>query len=204
MRIGKHFTLRRVFILGLGILFLALIFMIYLVNSYQITIKSEAERLLTVAHGPEVQATIENFELRWFSLDAHEDPSIQAKLATGPYLDYWRYARHGKAIYDEPWWITKQAMVTSFRTFEYTPEHFKTIARVTRLFDEVTPQGEFKRSLPPNESCGVYVFVREDDVWKLATYFDMSVPQDIDRDWRDAPAWSKQLIGDLPRDMCDG
>jgi hypothetical protein len=71
------------------------------------------------------------------------------------------------------------------------------------LFDEVTPQGEFKRSLPPAKSCGVYVFVREDDVWKLATYFDMSVPQDIDRDWRDAPAWSKQLIGDLPRDMCD-
>ncbi len=165
---------------------------------------AQAEQFLIETHRADVQSVIENYQTRWLSLDAHKDPSIQAQLATGPYLESWGYARMGKTINDEPFWlITKSAVAKSLHILEYGPERFVAVARVIKLNDKIKPSGEFIESMPAYESCGVYVFIREEAVWKLATYFDMSVPQDIDRDWRDAPAWSKQLIGDLPRNMCD-
>lgn len=163
-----------------------------------------ARRLLTETYGAEVQAVIENFERRWLSLESHKDPSIQSELATGPDLDYWGYARKGKALYDEPFWlITKSAVVKRLQVLEYSPEQIKAVARVIKLSDKITPREEFIESMPPYESCGVYVFVHKDNVWKLATYFDMTVSRDIERDWAREPDWSKQLIGDLPHDACE-
>jgi hypothetical protein len=166
---------------------------------------AEAESNLATAYGVEVQGTIENFESKWLSLDAHKDPDIQSRLATGPYLDYWGYMRMGKAIYDEPLWlIAKSATVRSFRVLEYTPDRFKVVAWTIRHFDEVTPQGEFKRSLPPDESCRVYVFAHANNTWQLVSLFDMTNPNDVERDWANEPEWSKQLIGSPPpRYACD-
>lgn len=159
---------------------------------------------LTTSYGTETQAAIENFYLQWFSLDAIKDPSIQARVATGRHLDYWGNARMGQAIYDEPFWlITKSVVIDGLQVLDHTPERFKAIAHVTRLEDKIKPHGEIVESTFTHKSCGVYVFVREVGVWKLATYFDMSISRDVERDWRDAPDWSKQLIGDLPRNACD-
>ena len=144
---------------------------------------SQDERFLTATYGTEVQATIENFKLRWLSLDSRKDPSVQAELATGPFLDYWGNARTGKAIYDEPFWlITTSAVVKYLRVLEYSPERFKAIARVSTLYDSITPEGKLIESKLPYEVCSVYVFIREGNAWKMATAFGMTVPQHVERD----------------------
>lgn len=170
----------------------------------QMKATEEAKKNLTITYGEEVQSIIENFQVKWQSLDAHKDPSIQANLATGPYLDYWGYTRMGKAIYDEPFWlITRSADIRNLQVLEYGSEKIKAIARVIKLSDKMTPAEKLIQTNLSSESCSVYVFVREDSFWKLAAGFDMTRPQDVESDWTREPDWSKQLIGDLPRDVCD-
>ena len=156
---------------------------------------AEVERSLAGAFGVEVRSTIENFASRWSSLDAHLDPSIQSELATGPYLEYYGLARKGTALYEEPFWlITRSAIVVSFRVLEYSAGRFKAVGCVVKLTDETDTAGVFRKSLPAYESCGVYVFVREENTWKLAGFFNTADP----RDWDYAPDWLKEIIGELP------
>jgi hypothetical protein len=165
-----------------------------------------AEAALTVTYGPEVSSIIENFEMQWRSFEAHVDPSVQSELATGPFLDYWGYARRGEAIYDEPFWsVITFADVEHIRVLEYGPKYSKAVASVSRVFNDVTPEGKIIRSSRPGGRCGIYVFTHKDSAWKLAGFFlTDGPPQDVERDWRDAPDWLKDIIGELPEgDLCE-
>jgi hypothetical protein len=165
-----------------------------------------AEAALTATYGSEVSSVIENFELQWYSLEAYVDPSVQSELATGVYLDYWGYARMGEAIYDEPSWsVITFADVKRIRVLEYNPERFKAVASVSRVFNDITSEGEIIRSSRPDGLCGIYVFIHKDGVWKLAGFFlTNGPPQDVERDWRNAPDWLKDIIGGLPEgDLCE-
>lgn len=165
------------------------------VTSESVRATAEAERALTVVYGVEARNTIENFESKWLGFEAHRSPATQSGLATGPYLEYWGYAREGTALYNEPSWrITRSAFVKSVRVLEYNPERFKAVACVIKNSDEVTQEGVVNETLSPLEICGVYVFVRQDSVWKLAGFFNTADP----RDWDHAPDWLKQIIGELP------
>jgi len=165
---------------------------------------------LTTTHDAEIHEVIQRYETDWLSLAAHENPSIQSKLATGGFLWYWGNARSGTKIYDEPFWlITKSADVTSLHVLEYSPERVKALASVIRQVDEYTPKGTFTRSYQPREVCRLYLFVREDSVWKVADLFDMTRQSDIARDWENFVAWEKdtfgqQIMGDLPLTDCSG
>jgi hypothetical protein len=158
---------------------------------YQAT--REAEAHLTLDHGADVRDLIETYESRWLSLDAYRDPSIQADLATGPYLDYWSLQRLD--LTNEPaWYITKSAFARSISVLEYSGQRIKATACVIRETVDVLPSGEVLNTLPPREICGVYVFAQEDTDWKLAGYFNL-----LDRrDWEYAQPWLKEIIGDLP------
>ena len=46
-------------------------------DSTQATATAEIEASLTIQHGAEVRAAIENFEKNWLSLEAHTNPNIQ-------------------------------------------------------------------------------------------------------------------------------
>ena len=171
---------------------------------------AEAEVSLTNAYGTETRAAIENYETNWMSLKAYYDPSVQAALARGPYLDYWKLARLGPRLNEGgPWLITKSAVVNSIRVLDYAPERFKALARVITQTDEYTPEGKFTRSYQPRVVCRLYLFVREDNSWKVADIFDMTRQSDIARDWENFVAWEKeylgqQIMGDLPRTDCRG
>jgi hypothetical protein len=159
----------------------------------------DVEASLTEIHGARVSDAIENFEMRWSSLNAHKNPDIQSEIATGSFLDYFGYARQGSALFDEPFWlIVKSATVESVRVLDYSPEHFKAVACVTELIDETDTQGVFKEALPPREFRGIYVFVHENDTWKLSGFFDITHPKDSARDWDYASDWLKEIIGDMP------
>lgn len=157
----------------------------------------DQEAQLTELHGVEVEDVMVNYQSQWLSLEAHLDPSLQSELATGPYLDAYGYAREGQALYDEPYWlVTTSVSVQSVRVLEYDSERFKAVACVTRHVDKLTTGGEeLIEHLLPYESCCVYVFVREDDLWKLAGLFNMGDKRDWDYY---APSWLKEIIGEWP------
>jgi hypothetical protein len=171
--------------------------------SSPLEITAEAERSLTTKYGVEVGSAIENFEIKWSALESIRNPSIQAEVATGRFLDYFGNARHGDAVYQEPFWlITRSATVTRVRVLEYTAERFRAIACVTGSIDKTDTKGVTQESLPPYKIRGVYVFVKENNRWKLAAFFDTTDPKRSLRDWDYAPDWLKQAIGDLP-DLVD-
>jgi len=164
------------------------------------TATAAAEAFLTQTYGAEVTSAIEGFESRWFSLDAHVDPAVQSKIATGLYLEYFGYARAGAALYDEPFWlVTTSAEVKKVRVVEYSPERFKAVASVVRMYNKTTTEGEIIELARSDTVCAVYVFVREDQTWKLAGLFlTGGTSEEVAREWSRAPGWLKEIIGDLP------
>jgi len=141
----------------------------------------------------EVQAQIERFETHRLSLEAHLNPGVQSETMTGRFLEV--YGLASTNLQAEPFWIINTSIViTEVKVLEFTADRFKATACSKSTADEITPQGAFIRSLPPLEICGVYVFVREADTWKLAGYFNTADP----RDWDYAPQWLKAIIGELP------
>lgn len=171
------------------------------------TATAEAVVLLDEAHGSEVKNTIENLESKWFAFAAYKDPSVQANLATSRYLrDSGSAVRPADLLGESSWLVTKSASVMTVRVLEFTVNRFKALARVQRAVDSVSPQGEVLESLPLQYYCSVYVFVWEDEKWKIAAYFNATQTRYVERDWRDASDWLRQIIGDLPEETisyCD-
>ena len=213
---GKHNILRLLLILVVSTLILLLIVVVatgyFVIRQGQIesahaTTTAEAVKSLNETYGSETQVAIENFESQWLTLKTYKEPSFESELATGPYLDYFGFARQGQSIYDEPFWlITKSAFVRNMRVLEFSPDRFKALAYVVKAVDKISPQGKFLESLPLQYACSVYVFAWEDEKWKMAAYFNATQTQYVERDWRDAPDWLKQIIGDLPEETiyyCD-
>ena len=158
---------------------------------------AEAEAILTDAHGKEVRDVIENFELQWHSLEAYTDPNIQSGVATGQYLECYSNARGG--ISERPVLYTVSASVENVRVIEYSPQRFKAVADVIREMARAVPGGEILGVESSIQTCGVYVFVREDNIWKLLGFFNVGLPyNDVAYAWDYAPAWEKEIIGELP------
>jgi len=101
--------------------------------------------------------------------------------------------------------VITSAKVKNVRVLEYSSEHFKAVASVARTVDKIRPDGTVLESSLPAGHCGIYVFVREDGVWKLAGLFSTDPPlDDVVRDWHDSPDWLKEIIGELPEgELCD-
>lgn len=159
-----------------------------------------AEAFLTQTYGAEVSSAIEDFESGWFSIEAHINPAVQSDIATGPYLEHFGYAHVGAALYDEPFWlVTTSAKVRKVRVVEYSPERFKAVASVARTYNKTTTEGEIIEFAKSDAVCAVYVFVREDQAWKLAGLFlTGGTSEEVAREWDLAPGWLKEIIGDLP------
>ncbi|MGD8807453.1 MAG: hypothetical protein PVH65_16485, partial [Chloroflexota bacterium] len=62
------------------------------------------------------------------------------------------------------------------------------VACLDILDDKRTVEGELIEILPMREECRVYVFINAESSWKLATAFNTSAPDDVVRDWDQAPA----------------
>jgi len=110
---------------------------------------AEAEAFLTETYGMEVSNVIENFESQL----------------------------RGGGTGGRPLWYTTLASVKSARVLEYSTERFKAVADVMREMAEETAGGEFIAGSEESiRTCGVYVFVREDDTWKLVGHLPRTCP----------------------------
>jgi hypothetical protein len=139
---------------------------------------------------------ITNFESQWLNEKAHRDPMVQTEIATGKYLEYFGYARSN--IQDEPFWlVTDSAKLESIEVMEYAPNRFKAEACVVKSLRKILPDGTLVETLPPPPSglCGVYVFVKIENQWKLLGYINTMDP----RNYEHAPEWLKEIIGEVPQ-----
>lgn len=139
---------------------------------------------------------ITNFESQWLSEKAHRDPTVQMELATGKYLEYFGYA--GSNIQDEPFWlVTDSAKLESMEMMEHDPDRFKAEACVIKSLRKILPDGTLVENLPPPTSglCGIYVFVKVENKWKLLGYLNTM----DSRNYEHAPDWLKQIIGEVPQ-----
>jgi hypothetical protein len=206
---GKKRVFRIVFLLFLGAMSL-LCFIEMLAsqasrraNAERATATAIAEHNLTERYGAEVSAAITHFELGWHSQETITDTKAMAEFATYPFLDMFGEQRR-RVVIAYPtisWPVVKTAEVQWLRVLEYTPQRFKAVAAVSRVVDKVTLDNTVTETdVADPLSCGIYVFVREDDVWKLSDSFATSnaTPDDLERDWYFADSVTKDIIGELP------
>lgn len=157
---------------------------------------------LTARHGEEVKFAIERYETNWLSFEAHLNPGLQTRYATGYHLEYWGFARIGSGILNEPFWlVTRSAMVSRLRLLEYSEDRFKAIALAASTVDKLTLDGGLIETLPPQKTCRLYVFLNEDNVWKAVAVFDATDTRNVDRDWDAAAEAIHRHIVDLPADI---
>ena len=155
-----------------------------------------AERALTEAHGEEVEQAIERFISMEGSYDAIADPDILVDIATGPYLELLNFSK--QQIEDSSsWLVTDSFTVDGVRVLEYDPDEFKAIGCGIVYINRVTPQGTVIKELPSRQFRNLFVFVKEDDTWKVAAGYGITDPKYSIAEWEYAEAWRKEAIGDL-------
>ncbi len=175
------------------------------------TATADAEAQLAERYGAEISNLIETFEVQWHSLETLKDCDAASRLATGWFLDMWVGKCFGLGLVEPAAdsTITKSAAVRQMRVLEYAPDRFKALVTLDRVMQEVNVvTGAAVEPATSDVHCGIYVFVREDDVWKLEVFFLTDYPRaswdSILRDWRLAPEEVREAIGELPDgDLCE-
>jgi hypothetical protein len=154
----------------------------------------DSQRTLTEQHGVEVAQIIETTRARFGSLEAREDPSVLSEILTGPYLDVFTPFSTEESSRTDASTIVSSVDIYGIRVYEYSSEEFKAIACGTFYADEVTSAGDLIEHRPPSDFRILYLFVRDDGIWKIALEVGLDSAYD---DWVYAAEWERELVGDL-------
>lgn len=185
--------------IGIGIV----IFSLYLEHTRVYRSMKEAERALTLAHRAEVANVIRNFESVWKSLDAYKNPEVQYKVATYDFVQEHGLAWEGSHFGREKWYVTREAKIGEIRVLEYSAERFKAIACIKRIIVTMSPDKLVSEAESTLSTRILYVFVREDSEWKIATLYDVYLDEWAYRDWSYATEEQKTYIGELPESLIE-
>jgi hypothetical protein len=169
-------------------------------NMIALQLTYQVEDMLIEVHQEEVISVVENIQSQLVSLESIQNPDILSEFVVTPYLEHLSHSipEKGRICSSSECTIFNSVNISKVRILEYSPERFKAIGCGTAYMEVVTPGGEFIRSLDPREFRTLYVFVSVDNTWKLAGSFNITDQKDAYRNWDYAPAWLKQVVGDLP------
>jgi hypothetical protein len=142
----------------------------------------------------EASTVIVDFETLWLSEQSHRDPVFQAELATGEYLDRLGYA-NSNVQSEVEWLVTGAAKLESLQLIEYNQQRFKAEACVITSGRKIRPDGTFLGLFSDVRVCGIYVFVKTENKWKLLGFLNNMDP----RDYEHTPDWLKEIIGEVPQ-----
>src|SRR5690606_6883773 len=147
----------------------------------------EYEDSLTALHGASVSDLVERFITNWGSIEAHRNPEMTEDLVSSKWLE-----QFADGLDDEPYWVvTESATVQHVRVLEYDPARIKALACLDVVHARYSTDGEFIEVYPATEMCGIFVFALEEGNWKVAAFFNTTVPENVARDWNLAPEWLK-------------
>jgi hypothetical protein len=167
-----------------------------------IAIKSPSEQAtsvavstLTINYESEARSAIESYFLVSGSLNTRLHPENFAQVATGPHLE--RLLDFDIPEGDDTVYTTTAFILDKVYVLEYDDTHMKTVGCGTIYQDVVTAQGEFVRTTPRVQLNSIYVFLREDGTWKMATGYSLWEYDNLDRDWIYVSEWEQEAIGDI-------
>ena len=142
----------------------------------------------------EAGSVIVDFETLWLSEQSHRDPAFQAELATGEYLDRLGYT-NSNVQSEVEWLVTDAAELERLQLLEYSQQRFKAEACVIKRGRKMQPDGTLLDSFSGIRVCGIYVFLKTEDKWKLLGFLN-----NMDaRDYEYTPDWLKEIIGEIPQ-----
>jgi hypothetical protein len=142
----------------------------------------------------EVSSVIADFESLWLSEQSHKDPAFQAELATGEYLDHLGYV-NAHIESEVEWWVTNAAELKSLQLIEYEQQRFKAEACVLKSGRKIRPNGDFIGLFSDVRVCGIYVFVKPENKWKLLGFLNNMDSRSYER----TPDWLREIIGEIPQ-----
>lgn len=174
-------------------------------SAVSLTATAQTGTLLTEQYGQEAGAAIERFEMQWITWDTLGDWEAQAQLTTGWFLSTFGGER---SALGESLPVTVAAEIIHLRVLEYTPERFKALGLVKLTNGDITADGKTVSPLRQEYVCRVYVFVWEDQVWKLAGLFNGTTSYRVTErtvrlDWRTTSPELRELIGEFPADLLE-
>jgi hypothetical protein len=153
-----------------------------------------AVSILTTAHEDEARAAIESEFLVSGSLDARLHPEIFAQVATGPRLDVLH--SFGIPESDDTVYVGTAIELSEVHVLEYDESGMKVVGCGTTYHDEVTAQGDFVQSNRPVQGTAIYVFLWEDETWKLATLFGLD-EDNLNYMLPYMSQWEREALGDV-------
>ena len=160
----------------------------------------EAVDHITSIYGAEVSQIIENLELKWHSVDSHQNLEQLSDIATGRYLDLMTN-QIDSDLKDHEWLIKESVIIKRLVIHEYTLERFKASACPEEEWSDMASDGTIISSRQIIGSCFVYVFIWEDEAWKLAGAFGYNLSYSASyRDWQYLPLWLGEIMGEFPDD----
>jgi len=142
----------------------------------------------------EASSVIVDFETLWLSEQSHREPAFQAELATGEYLDRLGYA-NSNVQSEVEWLVTDAAELESLQLIEYNQQRFKAEACVITSGRKIRPDGTFLGLFSDVRVCGIYVFVKTENKWKLLGFLNNMDP----RNYEHTPDWLREIIGEVPQ-----
>lgn len=137
---------------------------------------------------------IVDFETLWLSEQSHREPAFQAELATGEYLDRLGYA-NSNVQNEVEWLVTDAAELESLQLIEYDQQRFKAEACVIKYGRKIRPDSTFLDVFSGIRVCGIYVFVKSENKWKLLGFLNSM----DSRNYEHTPDWLKEIIGEVPQ-----
>jgi hypothetical protein len=156
----------------------------------------ETEAALTQVHGDEVRSSIAHYWMLLGSLEARHNPDVIYAVATGELADYLVEAYKKVNYSNEPYLLLTTAVeIRKLRIVEFDSQRFKSIACVKESINRVALTDERLLDSYQTDRCYIFVFLNNDQIWKVAGYIDIDDPQS----YSSAPDWLKTIIGDVPK-----
>lgn len=154
---------------------------------------SVAVNTLTAVHEGEARAAIERYYEVVGSLEADLDRGLRAQVETGPSLETaltFEYDEDDDTIY-----VNSDFTLDEVYVLSYTTSQMKVIGCGSIGTNVVNRNGELIESLDNFYFSTIFVFLQEDDTWKVATAFG------LDRDnlihmFPYMSEWEREAIGD--------
>lgn len=150
---------------------------------------------LTAAHEAEARSLIENYHLSIASNTNVRDSEALSEVMTGPLLG--TLTASGTPVHESSFYRTRSIVLSEVYVVEYTPSQVKVVG-CGELHDEhVYPQEERVELLPPYPLENIYVFVWEDEKWKLFTLYPLSDRDSALQSWTYVSEEERSAIGNL-------
>jgi len=154
---------------------------------------------LTIAHEAELHSMIVSYYLGVGSLSSRRDPNKNAEVATGPLLQ--RMLEFGTAEPGTSLTVITAIAIKQIHVLEYSSSRVKAIGCGILYSKLVSYEGEYIQSLRPMPFMNVFVFVLEDEKWKLFTHYFFGDQDAASRDWAYVSEEEKLAIGNLEEYM---